>query len=51
MYNKSARHSAAHAWLLNTLRTVLHAGIGNESVSLRLAQCWFPGLAISNAKI
>jgi len=25
--------------------------IGNESVSIRLAQCWFPGLAISDAKI
>jgi len=25
--------------------------IGNESVSIQLAQCWFPRLAISNAKI
>jgi len=25
--------------------------IGNESVPIQLAQCWFPGLAISNAKI
>jgi len=25
--------------------------IGNESVSIQLTQCWFPGLAISNAKI
>ena len=25
--------------------------IGNESVLIQLAQCWFPGLAISNAKI
>jgi len=24
--------------------------IGNESVPIQLAQCWFPGLAISNAK-
>jgi len=24
---------------------------GNESVLTQLAQCWFPGLAISNAKI
>ena len=24
---------------------------GNESVLIQLAQCWFPGLAISNAKI
>jgi len=23
---------------------------GNESVPIQLAQCWFPGLAISNAK-
>jgi len=25
--------------------------IGNENVPMQLAQCWFPGLAISNAKI
>ena len=25
--------------------------IGNESVLIQLAQCWFPGLAISSAKI
>ena len=25
--------------------------IGNDSVSIQLAQCWFSGLAISNAKI
>ena len=25
--------------------------MGNESVPIQLAQCWFPGLAISNAKI
>ena len=24
---------------------------GNESVPIQLAQCWFPGLAIYNAKI
>jgi len=24
--------------------------IGNDSVPIQLAQCWFPGLAISNAK-
>jgi len=24
--------------------------IGNESVPIQLAQCWFPGLAIFNAK-
>ena len=24
--------------------------IGNESVPIQLTQCWFPGLAISNAK-
>jgi len=24
---------------------------GNESVPIQLAQCWFPGLSISNAKI
>jgi len=25
--------------------------MGNESVPIQLAQCWFPGLAICNAKI
>jgi len=25
--------------------------VANESVPIQLAQCWFPGLAISNAKI
>jgi len=25
--------------------------IGNESVPIQLAQCWFPGLAISSAKM
>ena len=24
---------------------------GNESVPIQLAQCWFPGLAISDAKM
>ena len=28
-----------------------HKIIGNESVPIQLAQCWFPGLVISNAKI
>jgi len=26
-------------------------GVGNESVPIQLAQCWFPALVISNAKI
>jgi len=30
--------------------TAAHS-IGNESVPIQLAQCWFPGVAISNAKI
>ena len=28
----------------------MHPGIGNESAPIQLAQRWFPGLAISNAK-
>ena len=28
-----------------------HQSVENESVPIQLAQCWFPGLAISNAKI
>jgi len=36
-------------------KTVRHwpgvvCNIGNESVPIHLAQCWFPGLASSNAK-
>jgi len=27
------------------------SAIGNESVPTQLAQCWFPGMAISSAKI
>jgi len=37
---------------LNVLQLVeVQDGIGNESVPIQLAQCRFPGLAISNAKI
>jgi len=37
---------------LNVLQLVeVQDGIGNESVLIQLAQCRFPGLAISNAKI
>jgi len=32
-------------------RRLQKSAIGNESVPIQLAQCWFPGLAISNAKI
>jgi len=31
--------------------TYRHECIGNESVPIQLAQCWFPGLAIYNTKI
>ena len=30
---------------------MLAGAIGNESVPIQLAQCWFPGLAVCNAKI
>ena len=36
---------------LTVLCLALSVGIGNESVPIQLAQCWFPGLAISNATI
>ena len=35
------RHAVSHG----------HGGTGNESVPIQLAQCWFPGLAISNADL
>jgi len=41
-------------WNTCTLRDVAqcnHKAIGNESVPIQLAQCWFPRLAISSAKI
>jgi len=38
-------------FLLHKQRAVHQAEIGNESVPTQLAQCWFPGLVISNAKI
>jgi len=46
-------------WLHNSRINIqqLQAGIrtaqaiGNESVPIQLTQCWFPGLAVSNAKI
>jgi len=33
-----------------TLYQTRRCAIGNESVPIQLAQCWFPGLVISNAK-
>ena len=30
--------------------TALSVATGNESAPMQLAQCWFPGLAVSNAK-
>ena len=38
------------AWRCDILALVLYV-IGNESAPMQLAQCWFPGLAISDAKI
>jgi len=45
-------------WLLKLKEDIedMHASlnrnrIGNESMLIQLAQCWFPGLAISNANI
>jgi len=41
-----------NAWTNLERRKVTHGqtDIGNESVPIQLAQCWFPGLAISNAE-
>jgi len=41
----------SHAWDIITCRHYLAHSTGNESVPIQLAQCWFSGLAISNAKI
>ena len=32
-------------------RLIPSLALGNESVPIKLARCWFPELAISNAKI
>jgi len=38
-------------WINAQPVAVHHYTIGNESVPIQLAQCWFPGLDISNSKI
>ena len=40
------RHSSTHHYDFYSA-----VGMGNESVPIQLAQCWFPGLAISNPKM
>ena len=51
----------SHVWIILLVETakcrqLCHClmskfvNIGNDSVPIQLAQCWFPGLAISNAK-
>jgi len=37
-------------WTTLAPHTMRAVSIGNESVPIQLAQCWFPRLAISNAK-
>jgi len=44
----AAQVSCEHFAQITTLQLLFTA---NESVPVQLAQCWFPGLAISNAKI
>jgi len=38
------------AGCVRTTNTALSVATGSESVPMQLAQCWFPGLAISSAK-
>jgi len=42
-----------HSGDISTTTTGYSSGyfIGNEGVPIQLTQCWFPGLAICNAKI
>jgi len=37
--------------MMTDVNSQLDLYIGNESVPIQLAQCWFRGLAISNAKV
>jgi len=39
------------AYLSRCILTCYLIEIGNESVPIQLAQCWFPGLASASAKI
>ena len=48
--SKHWRHITQHRQNLKTFARRLQTA-RNESVPTQLAQCWFPGLAISNAKI
>jgi len=48
---KNERNARDYAYCLVTEKPKRTARIWNESVPIQLAQCWFPGLAISNAKI
>ena len=44
-------YSETSHWMkFYTARSLIDARIRNESVLIQLAQCWFPGLAISSAK-
>ena len=48
------RASVRSLWIISRLASEIPRSnyiIENERVPIQLAQCWFPGLAISNAKI
>ena len=50
-------HAADKRWwrqriiMIDVVYCVVLTDIGNESVPIQLAQCWFPALAISNVRI
>jgi len=51
--NQSTKLQSLLTLTFDYLSLILSAwrAIGNKSVPIQLAQCWFPGLAISNAII
>jgi len=55
-YFKAKMHQIRFMWcersfVVRWAVTQREIGIGNKSVPIQVAQCWFPGLAISSAKI
>ena len=44
-------HKFGEDWTCDFGNMLVVRHTGDESVPIQLAQCWFPGLAISNAKI
>jgi len=49
--HSGAETSSVHLSKRHQQRGILRRFVENESVPIQLAQCWFPGLAISSANL